>query len=449
MERQRVRALPKLLPGERIKGFAEIFGTVKPQFAVAEASRCTLCNEAPCIEACPARVDIPQFIRMIRSRSFRAAARVIRGSNPLVAICGRVCPQNELCEGACRTTGIKEPVAIGALQRFVGDMDLEKIANENEPATQKAEGRRAAIVGAGPASISCAVSLRSMGVEVEIFEQGNELGGLLASGIPRFRLPEDIRSREIGGLLGSGVRVRTNEKVGDIEKLYLMGFDAVFLGIGLGESKSAGIRGEKLQGVSDWREFLNPDFQKQTALKGRTLIIGGGNAAVDCACSALRMGSDKVTVLYRRSEHEMPAWEKERELSKEEGIEFRFHVAPLEFIGDFDGRVTGLRCIQTRAGELEEDGRRTPVPVADTEHDVPAETVVVALGQKLSGEFLRDNPRLEVDSEGRIVVDKDTCVTSIRGVFAGGDAVNGGGTVVQAVADGKRAAKGIIEFLRK
>ncbi len=443
-------------PKERIHNFEEVPLGYTPEEAIAEAERCLQCRRAPCIEGCPVQINIPKFIKEIREGNFRAAITTIKETNNLPAICGRVCPQETQCQANCTLGKKYEPVAIGRLERFVADWEYEN--GVEIPAVSDPSGFRVAVVGSGPAGLTCAADLRRFGHEVTIFEALHEPGGVLMYGIPEFRLPKRIVRAEIENLLKMGVELRLNVVVGrtvTIDELFQQGYQAVFVGSGAGLPKFLGIPGENLIGIYSANEFLTrvnlmraylfPQYDTPVKVGRVVAVVGGGNVAMDAARTALRLGAERVVVLYRRTEAEMPARREEIHHAKEEGVEFQFLVNPVRFIGD-QGRVAGVECIRMELGEPDESGRRRPIPVPNSNFVVPVDTVIVAIGNDPHPLIPRTTPGLKTTNHGTIVADADGR-TSREGVFAGGDIVTGAATVISAMGAGKRAARAIHEYL--
>ena len=439
----------ELSPEVRKGGFEEVQGGLAIHEALAEASRCLFCHDAPCVAGCPAGVDVPGFIRRLKTKNFIGAARLIREANVFAGICARVCPAEELCEKRCSSTNLSEPIAIAALQRFVADEEMKRGIRLPSPGAPT--GKRVAVIGSGPAGLACAHELARRGHAVTIYESAQKPGGLLVRGIPRYRLPLAVAEAEIAAVLTSpAIEVRPGACVGrdvsidDIRK----SCHAVFLAPGLGYQSLLGIPGEDLVGVLPAGEFLQMTATGDSPrLSGKVAVIGGGNVAMDAACSALRCGAAEVVVLYRRSRDEMPAWKREYEFALAEGVRFEFLTTPVRFVGR-DGRLAGIECVRTRLGEPDSSGRRRPEMIPGTGHMIEVHTAIVAAGQApwpgIAGLFAG----LALDGAGAIVVGNETRMTSVEGVFAGGDAVNGGATVVEAVAEGKRAAEAIDGYLR-
>jgi glutamate synthase (NADPH/NADH) small chain len=442
--RPKMKELP---PEERKAGFDEVEKGLALHQALPEASRCLFCHEAPCVTGCIAGVDVVGFIRRLKTRNFVGAARLIREANVFSAVCARVCPSEEQCEKPCSSTDLAEPIAISALHRFVADEELKRGIRPEKADTPT--GKKVAIIGAGPAGLTCAHRLARLGHEVTVFEAEDAPGGLMVHGIPRYRLPNEIVSAEIEYALSPGVNLRTGVLVGkDVSFNEIrQDSDAVFIGIGLGYRSKPDIPGHDLPGVLQAGEFLRKAAQGDAPkLSGKVAVIGGGNVAMDAACSAVRAGASEVVVLYRRREEEMPAWKREREFAKTEGVKFRYLTAPERFI-EKDGRVRGVECVSTELGEPDSSGRPRPEAIPGTEHVIDVSYVILATGQRPWPEVSQVFGGIRTNPSGTIKVDPETLATSVEGVFAGGDAASGGKTVVQAVADGKLAAKSINDFL--
>ncbi|MCQ2458299.1 MAG: NADPH-dependent glutamate synthase [Clostridia bacterium] len=444
--------MPMQDPEERIHNFGEVTLGYSEEAAIDEAQRCLHCKNAPCMAGCPVNVPIPDFIERVKAGDADGALAVIRAQNALPAVCGRVCPQETQCESRC-VRGIKgESVAIGRLERWAADHATGKAA---ATAPTEKNGKRAAIVGSGPASLTCAGELASAGWDVTVYEALHTPGGVLMYGIPEFRLPKDLVRSEIDKVRAMGVKIETNTVVGrtvDVEEL-LRDADAVFLGSGAGLPNFQGIPGESLCGVYSANEFLTrinlmkaytfPRYDTPIRVDGRAVIIGGGNVAMDAARCARRMGAE-VTIVYRRSMQEMPARREEIEHAMEEGVEFRLLTNPTEILGDENGFVKAIRCIRMELGEPDERGRRRPVPVPGSEEDIPAGTVIVAIGNSPNPLLRKTTADLPTDARGRVIADENGR-TGMKNVYAGGDAVTGAATVILAMGAGKRAAKAIIE----
>ncbi|MGC8963020.1 MAG: NADPH-dependent glutamate synthase [Candidatus Bipolaricaulaceae bacterium] len=443
-------------PKARVHNFEEVPFGYTPEEAVSEAERCLQCKRAPCIQGCPVNINIPKFIREIREGNFRAAIRTIKETNNLPAICGRVCPQETQCQAVCTLGKKYEPVAIGRLERFVADWEYEH--GVELPEVGKPTGFRVAVVGSGPAGLTCAADLRRFGHAVTIFEALHEPGGVLMYGIPEFRLPKKIVRAEIENLLRMGVELRCNVVVGrtvTIDELFAQGYHAVFVGSGAGLPKFLGIPGENLIGIYSANEFLTrvnlmraylfPEYDTPIKIGKVVAVVGGGNVAMDAARTALRLGAERVVVLYRRTEAEMPARREEIHHAKEEGVEFDFLVNPVRFL-DSSGRVSGVECIRMELGDPDESGRRRPIPIPGSNFVIPVDMVIVAIGNDPHPLVPRTTPGLATTKHGTVVADEDGR-TSREGVFAGGDIVTGAATVISAMGAGKRAARAIHQYL--
>jgi len=446
-------------PEVRRRNFNEVALGYSLEEAVEEAKRCLQCKKPMCVEGCPVNVMIPQFIAAVVEGDIEEAFKIIRRTNNLPAICGRVCPQETQCEQRCVLGKRGEPVAIGRLERFVADYCMDR--GIDDEVDIKPNGKKVAIVGAGPAGLTAAADLAKLGYDVTIFEAFHEPGGVLIYGIPEFRLPKALVKKEIEGLKKLGVKILTNVIVGKsitIDELLEEGYKAVFIGSGAGLPKFMGIPGENLNGVYSANEFLTRinlmkayDFPKShTPIKRgkKVAVVGGGNVAMDAARSALRLGADEVHIVYRRSEAEMPARLEEIHHAKEEGIIFDVLTNPVEILGQ-DGWVKGLKCIRMEPGEPDESGRRRPVPVKDSEFVMDADIVIMAIGTSPNPLIASTTPGLEVQKWGGIIADEETGATSKDRVYAGGDAVTGAATVILAMGAGKKAAKAIHERLSK
>jgi glutamate synthase (NADPH/NADH) small chain len=451
--------MPEQDPRLRGKNFDEVALGYGLAEALREADRCLECKKPRCVAGCPVGINIPGFIRAIAQQDLRRAYEILRQDNPLPAVCGRVCPQESQCEVRC-IVGVKaDAVAIGRLERFAADYAMAHF--EMEMPCVIPTGKKAAIVGSGPAGIACAADLARAGVEVTVYEALHMAGGVLKYGIPEFRLPHVIVDREIELLRRMGVRIELNTVIG---KLYTIpqlmqekGFDAVFVGTGAGFPKFQGIPGENLNGVFSANEFLtrvnlmrgfrHPEYDTPVGMGRRVAVIGAGNTAMDCARCALRMGAEKVTVVYRRTQKESPARAEELHHAMQEGIEFQWLTNPVKILGNADGWVTGLECVRMALGEADPSGRRSPVEQPGTNFVIPMDTVIYALGTRANPIIGRSTPGLRTNQWGYIEVDEQTGMTSIPGVFAGGDIVTGSATVILALGAGRRAAKGILQYL--
>ncbi|MBE0479157.1 NADPH-dependent glutamate synthase [Candidatus Aerophobetes bacterium] len=452
-------------PLDRAHNFFEVALGYNLEEAKEEAKRCIECKKPTCIKGCPVEIDIPAFIKKIKEEKFLEAAEILKKENPLPAVCGRVCPQEDQCEKVCILARKGEPVAIGRLERFVADYEAkEKCQNQSlSKSSPEKTGKKVAVVGSGPASLVCASELAKKGYSVTIFESLHEPGGVLVYGIPEFRLPKEIVKREVEYIKSLGVDIVKNFFVGKTrtvdELMNEDGYEAVFVGTGAGLPTFMYIPGENLLGVYSANEFLTrmnlmkafkfPEYDTPVKVGERVGVIGGGNVAMDSARVALRAGAKKVTVFYRRTRNEMPARIEEIENAEEEGIEFLFLVAPVEYMGDEAGWVRKAKLIRMRLGEPDASGRRRPVPMEDSEFILPVETVVVAIGQNPSPMIAKTTPDLEIHPRwGTLVVNEKTGATTKQGVFAGGDVTTGAATVILAAGAGKNAAKYVDYYLQ-
>jgi glutamate synthase (NADPH/NADH) small chain len=456
IEKQSV-PIPKQKPEERRRNFSEVALGYTEKQALAEANRCLQCPKPQCVAGCPVEIDIPAFIRVMKEKSYRAAARKIKEKNCLPAICGRVCPQEEQCQKFCVLGKIGDPVSIGRLERFLADR--ERISGIDTPQKLPATGKRVAVIGAGPAGLTAAADLAKWGHEVVIFEALHLPGGVLMYGIPEFRLPKSVVQAEADYVQKLGVEFRTDCLVGrthTIPELLKKEYDAVFVGSGAGLPQFLGIPGENLGGIYSANEFLIrvnlmkayafPEYDTPIRIGKHVVVIGGGNVAMDSARSALRLGAEEVCVVYRRSREELPARKEEVENAEEEGIIFRFLAAPTRFIGDEKGWVKQMECILMELGQPDESGRRRPIPVKGSEFLRDADTVIVAIGRTPNPIIQSTTEGLEVTKEGTIVTDENG-KTSLEGVYAGGDIVTGEATVISAMGAGKKAARAMHEYL--
>ena len=451
--------VPEQDPQVRSHNFEEVcLGYTKEQ-AMEEATRCLHCKNKPCVAGCPVNIRIPEFIEKVAAGDFQAAYEVISDTNALPGVSGRVCPQETQCEMHC-VRGIKgEPVAIGRLERFVADWYREHI-NEM-PKKPESNGAKVAVVGSGPAGLTCASDLAKLGYQVTIFEAFHTAGGVLVYGIPEFRLPKAIVANEVGKLTAMGVDLETDMVVGKtytIDEMFADGYEAVFVGSGAGLPMFMGIPGETLAGVYSANEYLTRiNLMKaylntyDTPIKKikRAAIVGGGNVAMDAARCAKRMGAEHVYVVYRRSEAEMPARREEIHHAKEEGIEFLFLNNPTKILGDDKGRVRGMECIKMELGEPDDSGRRRPVEVPGSEFELDVDAVIMSLGTSPNPLIRSTTPGLEANRKGCLVADEDTMATTREGVYAGGDAVTGAATVILAMGAGKKAAEAMDKYLKE
>ncbi len=447
---------------ERAHSFEEVALGYPVDLAVLEAQRCIQCKNNPCIAGCPVEIDIPKFITQVADRDFEGAYHTLMDKNVLPAICGRVCPQEEQCEQKC-TLGVKnEPVAIGRLERFVADYGtLLKFADAASPVPAPT-GHKVAVVGSGPSGLTVAADLAKMGHGVTIFEALHKAGGVLVYGIPEFRLPKSIVEREIDGLKRLGVEIKVNHVIGQtftVDELFTeLGFEAVFIGTGAGLPHFPKIPGINLIGVFSANEYLTrsnlmkayrfPESDTPTFQGKNVAVIGGGNTAMDAVRTALRLGADNAYLVYRRTRKEMPARAEEVEHAEEEGVQITLLAAPTAILADDRARVRAMRCIRMELGEPDASGRRSPVPLKGSEFDIDVDTVVFAVGQGANPLIRNTTPDLPVNKWGNIVADNDTGATQKPGVFAGGDIVTGGATVISAMGAGRRAARAIDTYLR-
>ena len=450
--------MPSQDPLVRNKNFKEVALGYDEATAIEEAKRCIGCKHKPCVSGCPVAVDIPAFIALVAEGKFEEAYEVIQRTSSLPAVCGRVCPQETQCEGKC-TRGIKgEPVGIGRLERFVADWHMAH--SEAAPTCPMRNGHKVAVVGSGPAGLTCAGDLAKMGYDVTVFEALHMAGGVLVYGIPEFRLPKEIVRREVEGLKHIGVKIETNSVIGRVltidELKNEYGFEAVFLGTGAGLPKFMGIKGEGARGVFSANEYLTrtnlmkayeSDSETPIMHAKKIAVVGGGNVAMDAARCAKRLGADTVYIVYRRSEAELPARREEVEHAKEEEIVFKLLTNPVEILTDADDNVVGLKCIQMTLGEPDASGRRRPVEVEGSEFVMDVDCVIMALGTSPNPLLKQTTVGLETQRRGEIVADENG-KTSLEGVYAGGDAVTGAATVILAMSAGKTAAKAIDEYIR-
>ncbi len=452
--------MPEQDPKERIHNFEEVALGFTPELAQLEAERCLNCPRPFCVDGCPVNIKIPDFIQLIKQGKFKEAVAKIKEDNFLPAICGRVCPQESQCEAKC-VVGIRgEPVAIGRLERFVADWEYEH--GIEMPELPPPNGHKVAIVGSGPAGISCSVDLAKLGYEVTIFEALHEPGGVLTYGIPPFRLPRSVLKRELEFVQKLGVKIVTDAVIGylyTIDDLFGEGFEAVFVAVGAGTPKFMGIEGENLIGVYSASEFLTrvnlmhahefPKYDTPIQVGDKVVVVGGGNVAMDAARTALRIGAKEVTVVYRRSRKEMPARLEEIGHAEEEGVKFEFLVNPVRFIGDENGWLKKVELIRMELGEPDESGRRRPIPIEGSNFQIEIDNAIIAIGQAAQPIVAQTTPGLQLNKRGYIVVDEETGRTTREGVFAGGDIVTGAATVISAMGAGRKAAKAIHEYISK
>ena len=451
--------IPEQDPAKRRSNFEEVTLGYSPEMAMKEAGRCLQCKKPLCIEGCPVHIPIPQFIKAIKEGDFKKSIDLIKTASFLPAVCGRVCPQEDQCEKNCTLGKKGEPVAIGRLERFAADYAMQSWNGAGIEIT-KPTGKRVAIVGSGPSGLTCAYDLARFGHEVTIFEALHEAGGVLMYGIPEFRLPKRIVAHEINLLKDMGVEIVTNAVIGKLISIdeIMEEFDACFIGTGAGLPKFMGIEGENLNGVYSANEFLTrtnlmrayafPEYDTPIKIGKRVAVIGGGNVAMDAARSALRLGAKEATIIYRRSEKEMPARKEEIHHAKEEGVNFELCTAPVRVIGE-EGWVKAIECVRMDLCEADESGRRRPMPVKGSEFRIPVDIVVVAIGTGPNPLVPQSTIKLVLNDCGYIIADEETGQTSREGVFSGGDIVTGAATVILAMGAGKKAAKAIHEYLMR
>lgn len=450
--------MPVQDPNVRNKNFDEVALGYTEEMAVEEATRCINCKNKPCMGGCPVKVRIPEFIEKVANKEFEEAYKIITTTNGLPAICGRVCPQESQCESKC-IRGIKdEPVAIGRLERFVADWHL---ANSSEVAEKpESNGIKVAVIGAGPAGLTCAADLAKLGYEVTIFEAFHKAGGVLVYGIPEFRLPKAIVQKEVDNLEALGVKIETSMVVGrvlSVDEIMDMGFKAVFIGSGAGLPMFMNIEGESLIGVLSANEYLTrtnlmkayiDEYDTPIIKSKKVAVVGGGNVAMDAARTAMRLGAEEVTIVYRRGMEELPARAEEVHHAQEEGIIFKTLNNPVKINGDDEGRVKSITCIEMELGEPDESGRRRPIPIENSEFDIDVDTVIMSIGTSPNPLLRSTTEGLEANKWGCLVVNEDTLETTRDNVYAGGDAVTGAATVILAMGAGKQAAENIDKKLR-
>ncbi len=449
--------MPAQDPNVRNKNFSEVCTGYSEETALSEAARCLNCKNRPCVAACPVSVKIPDFIAKVAEGDFKGAYEVINGTNALPAISGRVCPQESQCESKC-IRGIKgEPVGIGRLERFVADWYRENVVEK--PVKPESNGKKVAVVGSGPAGLTCASDLAKLGYEVTVFEAFHTAGGVLVYGIPEFRLPKAIVQSEVEKLEALGVQIMTNMVIGkvlSIDELFEMGYQAVFVGSGAGLPMFMNIPGEGLSGVYSANEYLTrtnlmkaylPEYDTPVKKSRAVAVVGGGNVAMDACRCAKRLGAEDVYIVYRRSKEEMPARVEEVEHAEEEGIEFKLLCNPVRVVGDDKGCVVGLECVRMELGEPDASGRRRPVEVPGSNFVLDVDTVIMSLGTSPNPLIRSTTPGLETNKKGCLIVGEDTVSTTREGVFAGGDAVTGAATVILAMGAGKKGAAAIHEYL--
>lgn len=450
--------MPEQKPEERVKNFNEVPLGYTPEVAIAEAGRCLQCKKPACVEGCPVSVRIPEFIKEVAEGKFLNAIEIVKGTNSLPAVCGRVCPQESQCESRCVLGKKFEPVAIGKLEGFVADYEREK-EHLPAPAIKPKSGKKIAIIGSGPAGLTVAGELAKLGYEITVFEALHTAGGVLVYGIPEFRLPKRIVSYEIEALASMGVEFVTNRVIGLSETLgdVMKRFDAAFVATGAGLPSFLNIPGENLQGVYSANEYLTrvnlmkaykfPEYDTPV-IKGESVgVFGAGNVAMDSARTAIRLGSREVHLVYRRSRDEMPARAEEIHHAEEEGVIFDLLSNPKRFIGDESGRLCAVECVRMELGEPDESGRRRPVEKKGSEFVIDIDVAIIAIGNGSNPILQKTAPDLSCNKWGNILADPETMKTSVKGVFAGGDIVTGAATVIEAMGAGRKAAKGIDDYL--
>ncbi|MBI5217997.1 MAG: NADPH-dependent glutamate synthase [Bacteroidia bacterium] len=452
--------MPEQDPMKRIYNFNEVPYGYTAELSITEAKRCIQCKKPSCIAGCPVDVKIPEFIQQIADGDFIGAARTLKETNALPAICGRVCPQEDQCEKVCVLGKKGEPVAIGRLERFAADYERES-GNILIPEVAPPSGKKIAVVGAGPAGLTVAGDLIKLGHEVTIFEALHKSGGVLIYGIPEFRLPKEIVDAEVEYIEKLGVKIITDAVIGrlkTVDDLFAEGFHAVFLGVGAGAPVFMNIPGENLSGIYSANEYLTrsnlmkayrfPEYDTPIACGKNVAVIGGGNVAMDSVRTALRLGADNAYIIYRRSETELPARAEEIHHAKEEGVQFKLLHNPIEYIGDENGWVRQIKCIRMELGEPDDSGRRRPIPVKGSEFTIDVDTVVVAIGTEANPVIPKTTQGLEVNKWGYIMANGETGETSREGVYAGGDIVTGSATVILAMGAGRKAANAIDAYVR-
>ena len=453
------QAIPEQEPALRIKNFEEVALGYTEEQALLEASRCLQCKNSPCVSGCPVQVQIPKFIQLIKEKKYLESAKKIKETNALPAVCGRVCPQESQCEKKC-ILGIKgEPVAIGRLERFVAD--YERTHSTEKVSQVKSNHVKVAIVGSGPAGLTCAADLAKKGFEITVFEAFHQAGGVLVYGIPEFRLPKSIVQKEIEKVQELGVIIKTNMVVGkivDIEELFQQGYQAIFIGVGAGLPSFLNIPGEDLGGVYSANEFLTrvnlmkaykfPEYDTPVKIGQKVAVVGGGNVAMDSARSAKRLGAE-VYLIYRRTQKEMPARTEESHHAQEEKIIFQILTNPIEILGNEQGNVKAIKCLKMELGTPDESGRRRPIPIPGSEFILEVDSVIMALGNKSNPLLTTVTPGLELNAKGNIIVKNEAGQTSLANVWAAGDIVTGAATVIEAMGAGKKAAQSIMTQFSK
>ena len=451
--------MPEQNPNVRNKNFLEVAMGYTEEMAMEEASRCLNCKNKPCVSGCPVNVRIPEFVAKVAEGKFEEAYEIITSTNSLPAISGRVCPQENQCEGKC-VRGIKgESVSIGRLERFCADYHMKH--SDAKAVKPQSNGKKVAVVGAGPSGLTCAGDLAKKGYEVTVFEAFHTAGGVLVYGIPEFRLPKAIVKKEVENLQDLGVEVKTNMVIGrvlSVDELFEMGYKAIFIGSGAGLPSFMGIEGEDLIGVYSANEYLTrtnlmkaylDDYDTPIIKSKSVAVVGGGNVAMDAARCAKRLGAENVYIVYRRGMEEMPARKEEVHHAMEEGIIFKNLNNPVKILGDENGRVRAMECIEMELGEPDASGRRKPIAKEGSNFELPVDTVIMSIGTSPNPLIRSTTPGLDTNKRGCLVVNEDTMQTTREGVYAGGDAVTGAATVILAMGAGKQAAQSIDEYLSK
>jgi glutamate synthase (NADPH/NADH) small chain len=453
------QSMPEQEPDVRRRNFDEVPVGYSKELAIKEAERCLQCKKPTCVTGCPVSIDIPGFVKLIKEGEFTKSIRKIWEKNSLPAVCGRVCPQEDQCEGVCILAKKEEPVAIGNLERFVADLEREHGTGELPPKAEPT-GKRVAVVGSGPSGLTVAGDLVLKGHDVTVFEAFHKPGGVLVYGIPEFRLPKEIVFSEVNFLERLGVKLECNTVVGrivSVDELFEQGYDAVYIGVGAGLPRFMNIPGENLIGIYSANEYLTrsnlmkaylfPEYDTPIAKGKNVAVFGAGNVAMDSARTAMRLGANTVRIVYRRSREEMPARAAEIHHAEEERIEFYLLTAPTRFLGDENGRVTGMECLKMELGEPDESGRRRPVPIKGSEFQLECDLAVIAVGAGANPLLTQSTEGLQLNKWGYVIADPETGKTTKKGVWAGGDIVTGSATVILAMGAGRAASDSIHQYL--